>query len=270
MSVVVAAYNESEHIGRLLESLKQQSVPALELIVVDDGSTDYTAARARAAGATVVRIEHSGPARARNIGAKRASGEILVFLDGDMVVASAFLERLTLPITRGEAVGTFSKEIFIANPTNHWARAYARIRRLAFPRLLPESFPETWANYRAVRRDCFLAAGGYDDVGYGEDMTLAPKLGALAVAAPGAICFHFNPASIHEIFENGRWIGRGHDIGQVRRPWYDNSPWAALKKGMREARTGGGLVMVPARLAYHSGLLLGFAQRRLWPHRHYK
>jgi len=59
----------------------------LECIVVDDGSTDGSAAIARAAGATVARVaQPARPSRARNAGAARARGEILLFVDADVVV----------------------------------------------------------------------------------------------------------------------------------------------------------------------------------------
>jgi glycosyltransferase involved in cell wall biosynthesis len=271
VSVVVAAYNEEAHIPRLIASLRGQSLPPNEVIVIDDGSTDSTAPIAESGGASVIQTEHRGPAHARNVGARAASGDILVFLDGDMAAAPEFVDRVTAPIRgKPQAVGTFSKEIYIGNPENQWARCYAVIRRLAFPRLLPPEFPNRWANYRAVRRADFLAVGGYDDVGYGEDMTLAPKLGELALAAPGAVCFHFNPSRLSEIFENGRWIGRGHDIADVANPWIDNSPWTAWKKAMHDLRAGAGWRILAARLAYHLGLSIGLLQRQIDPTRHSK
>lgn len=270
VSVVVAAYNEGTHIERLLRSLKAQRTHLLEVIVVDDGSTDATCALAMAAGARVVRTRHCGPAHARNVGALQARGDILVFLDGDMAAAPKFVERLIRPIVAGAAVGSFSRDIYIGDPTNRWSRAYAHIRRLAFPRLLPEDFPDRWENYRAVRRDAFISVGGYDDVGYGEDMTLAPKLGELAVVAPGAVCWHFNPDSPAEIYRNGRWIGRGYDIRNVAHPWRSNAPWYALAAALRDGRAGAGWRALVARAAYHAGVLIGLAQSRLRPGRHWK
>jgi glycosyltransferase involved in cell wall biosynthesis len=267
-SVVVAAYNEEAHICRLLRSLRDQTLSPIETIVVDDGSTDATATLAKGEGAYVISTSHRGAARARNTGAAAATGEFLVFIDGDMCAGPHYVERLVAPIKAGLAIGSFTKELYIGNPDSPWARCYARIRRLAFPRLLPPEFPDRWANYRAIRRDAFQAAGGYDDVGYGEDMTLAPKVRELAVAAPGAWCLHFNPASLGEIFENGRWIGRGYDIAKVARPWRDNSPWRAVSKAVRERDLGWRIFA--ARLAYHSGVMVGLAGRRRNPRRHWK
>jgi glycosyltransferase involved in cell wall biosynthesis len=270
VSVVVSAYNEGRHVGRLMDSLHSQTLPAYEVIVVDDGSTDDTAAVAERVGARVIKTSHAGPAAGRNLGARAATGEILAFIDGDMACAPRFLETLTAPIARTEAIGTFSKEIYIGEPANAWSRSYCHIRRIGYPRLLGEDFPERWANFRAVAREAFLAVGGYDDVGYGEDMTLASKLGAQAQAAPGAICWHFNPDSASEIFENARWIARGHDVQAVAHPVRDNLPTVSFVKALRDLRHGAPLTVLVARQIYGAGFLIGLAQRRRNPAAHAK
>jgi glycosyltransferase involved in cell wall biosynthesis len=266
----VPAYNEARHLGRCLRSLKEQTLAPRELIVVDDGSTDATPSIAARFPVRLIRTLHRGPAHARNEGAALACGQILVFVDADIECSPAYLERLVAPILAGGALGTFSKEIYIGNLDSPCARAYARIRRLELPRLLPESHPDESANYRAVLRERFLAIGGYEEVGYGEDMTLAPKLGELAVAAPGAVCWHYNPESLWEIFENARWIGRGHDIGAVARPWISNSPLLALGKAVAEIGRGAEPTILPARLAYSLGILMGLSRRAFRPQRHWK
>ena len=270
VSVIVAAYNEERHIKRLLDSLSAQTLAPQEVIVVDDGSHDQTAAIARACGVTVISTAHRGPAHARNCGARYASGDILVFADGDMACSDVYVARLVGPIASGTAVGTFTKEIFVGQPANSWSRSYCYIRRLTYPRLLSEDFPEEWANFRAISREAFLGVGGYDDVGYGEDMTLAPKLGALAIAAPGAVCWHFNPDSLGEIFENARWIARGHDVKQVSHPVRSNLPTRAIAEAIRELAGGAPPQIIPARLAYSCGFLLGLIDRAQRPEAHAK
>jgi glycosyltransferase involved in cell wall biosynthesis len=270
VSVVVSAYNEERHIERLIRSLQVQTLKAFELIVVDDGSTDDTATRAERAGASVLRVDHAGPAAGRNTGARAATGEILVFIDGDMACASGFLAALTGPVRRGEAIGTFSKEIYVGEPANAWSRAYCHIRRIGYPRLLSDDFPERWSNFRAISREAFLSVGGYEDVGYGEDMTLAPKLGADALAAPGAVCWHFNPDSVAEIFENARWIARGHDVQAVAHPVRENLPTVAFVRAARDFRRGAPATILLARQAYSAGFLIGLAQRRTDPTNHAK
>jgi glycosyltransferase involved in cell wall biosynthesis len=84
-SVVIPAYNSAATLPRAIESVRAQSWPAHEIIVVDDGSTDATADVARQFGETVRLIQqtNSGVSVARNAGAAAASGDWLAFLDAD-------------------------------------------------------------------------------------------------------------------------------------------------------------------------------------------
>jgi glycosyltransferase involved in cell wall biosynthesis len=84
VSVVMPAKNRAGVIERALRSVQAQTVPVDEIIVVDDGSTDDTVARARALGATV--LEHGtsqGSGAARNTGVRAARGTWIAFLDSD-------------------------------------------------------------------------------------------------------------------------------------------------------------------------------------------
>lgn len=270
VSVVIAAYNEERHIGRLLDSLRSQTLDPVDVVVADDGSSDRTAEIAEAAGARVLRLSHRGPALARNAAAEAAGGEILVFLDGDMRCSPEFVERLIAPIAAGAAVGTFSREIFLDNRDNPWARAYAALRWSPEDRLLPADFPDRWEAFRAIRREPFIAVGGYDDVGYGEDLTLAEKVGELALVAPGAVCFHNHPDSIGEVFENGRWVGRGAAIRTLPHPWWDHSLPRVLAIALRQVLQGKTPWVVPGRVVYHAGVWVGLAQSSVRPERHWK
>jgi glycosyltransferase involved in cell wall biosynthesis len=101
VSVIIRARNEAERIGAGLDALAQQrGAPAPELIVVDNESTDATAAIARAAGATVLTLKRSGFSfgGALNLGAEHASGEILVAISADAVAADP--EWLSKLVTR--------------------------------------------------------------------------------------------------------------------------------------------------------------------------
>jgi glycosyltransferase involved in cell wall biosynthesis len=265
VSVVVAAYDEAAHLGRLLRSLMEQTEPPREVVVVDDGSGDDTARIATDHGAIVVRTEHRGAAEARNAGVARASGEIIVFIDADMVAGPTYVADLVAPIRAG-ATGSFTREIFVANAGDRWARAYGAIRRHPLPRLLADHGPDRSANFRAVRRRDFLRVGGYADVGYGEDLTLAARLEEPAVLAPGAMCWHFNPDSPWEIFENGRWIGRGHDIHALPQKWWRNAPPRSLILGLREAVRQRGWAPFVARQLYHAGVLTGLVEQTLGRH----
>ena len=84
VSVVIAAYNQADVVREAVQSALQQTSPAFEVVVVDDGSTDGTAEAATAAGATsVIRRANGGAPAARNTGLEAARGQYVVFLDGD-------------------------------------------------------------------------------------------------------------------------------------------------------------------------------------------
>jgi glycosyltransferase involved in cell wall biosynthesis len=85
VSVVVPAYNAEAYIVDCLRSILQQDYPALQVIVVDDGSTDATPERVQTLGAAVTyrRQPNSGSAVARNLGVALAEGEYVAFCDSD-------------------------------------------------------------------------------------------------------------------------------------------------------------------------------------------
>lgn len=86
ITVVIPAYNAERTLGKVLDALAEQDQPVEEVIVVDDGSTDETAAVAERRNARVVRTDGGGFAgAARNRGWEEATGDVVVFLDADAV-----------------------------------------------------------------------------------------------------------------------------------------------------------------------------------------
>ncbi len=83
VSVVMAAWNAERFIAEAIGTVLEQTQPAAELIVVDDGSTDGTATLADDLGARVLRCEHRGIGPSRNEGIAASSGEAVAFLDAD-------------------------------------------------------------------------------------------------------------------------------------------------------------------------------------------
>src|SRR4030042_4945245 len=126
VSVILAVYNENAYLETCLDSLANQRGVNYEVIVVDDGSHKRVVNNQLTVKSNFIifRIKHSGTAKARNFGARKAKGKILVFIDGDMKFTPDFLERLTGPIRRKKTNGTFSTEEYVANWENIYARCW--------------------------------------------------------------------------------------------------------------------------------------------------
>ena len=105
-TVVVPAYNVAGYVGECVSSLLAQTYADIEVVVVDDGSTDGTAAAVEraAAGDPRVRLfrrENGGVSRSRNFAMGQAEGEYLLFVDADDVVAPDYVEALVAPLAAG-------------------------------------------------------------------------------------------------------------------------------------------------------------------------
>lgn len=95
VSVIIPAYNVAPFLATAIASIHRQEYAPLEIILVDDGSTDETAAiAAQHQELIVLRQENRGPASARNRGLSAAKGELITFLDADDFWAPAMLPRL--------------------------------------------------------------------------------------------------------------------------------------------------------------------------------
>ena len=99
VSVIVAAYNIADYIERGLNSIRNQTYHNLEIIVVDDGSTDDTGAlcdriASKDPRMQVIHKENGGPAEARNVGVARAKGSYIGFVDGDDWIDPDMYEKM--------------------------------------------------------------------------------------------------------------------------------------------------------------------------------
>lgn len=209
ISVIIPAYNEESCIGDCILSLINQSVSPLEIIVVDDGSNDRTVSICEAFGIEVCRQTHRGMAAARNLGAHMSKGNILVFLDADMVFAPNYVKKIVQPIINGEAVATDHWNERVGNWNNPWARCQTWFQKLPDKRRQAWTAPEHSGQYRAVRKDFFLNSGGLTaEEGYRADTSLARRTGVFAGIVEDAICYHKNIEGPRELFREARWHGR--------------------------------------------------------------
>jgi len=178
VSVNIPAYNEEKFIGACLESLTNQTYPSYEVIVVDDGSTDKTVSIiqqfvAKDPRFKLVHQNHGGEAVARNCAAQHSKGEILCFLDADLAFAPDFIEKLIAPVLDDTAIGTFSREEYVKNYDNPWARSWNLNDGMLTAKRHPDDFPYEDTTFRAMRKSTFDSVGGFSSKGSGDDKTLS-------------------------------------------------------------------------------------------------
>lgn len=108
VTIIVAIYNVEDYLPKCIESLITQTYDAIEILLVDDGSTDGSSvicdrASARDSRVKVIHKQNGGLSDARNAGVSQAMGEYVVFVDGDDVVSRYYVESLLHPILCGDA-----------------------------------------------------------------------------------------------------------------------------------------------------------------------
>ena len=156
VSLIITTKNESEVIERLLKSVKKQTYKRIELIVVDNNSTDKTL---KIAQKYTKHIFTKGPERStqRNFGAKKAKGDYFMFLDADMELSARVVEECIEKITQNKEVGA----VTVPEQSKvklFWEKVKAHERSF-----YNEVGDTTTDASRFFSRKAFESVGGYDE-----------------------------------------------------------------------------------------------------------
>ena len=183
LTIIVPAFNEEAYLLRTLDSvrtaaeeLRAQANVDIDTIVVDNNSEDETAAVARSTGATVIHEPAQSIARARNTGARHAAGDLLFFLDADVVVPPTLLATIHATMSDPNCIGGGVDVDY--RPQRRAVRLYLRIWRFLGHRM---GMVQGAAQF--CRKGVFEQVGGYDEnVWIGEDVDFYWGLKRLAKA----------------------------------------------------------------------------------------
>jgi glycosyltransferase involved in cell wall biosynthesis len=292
VSIVIPARNEARAIAAVIHAVQAQNHGslALEIIVVDDGSDDDTAAVARAAGALVLELEAKreggNPARARNCGAAMATGDPIIFLDADCTPAAGWLTRLLAAHDAGAAVVGGALDLPQRLPITArcdyycgWYHVHSRRRAGAVPNHPPGNL--------SVRRRVFATSTGFTEqqpIAYAHEELAwqgeVQRAGGTIVFEPRAIVHHHNRAGFKNLLKrNYRWgysaIESKAATGAARHAWAYRHPAFLVAASVPLAIASTGYVIgcwlragvaeplalfpavLAARLAYSAGLAAG-------------
>lgn len=237
LSIIIPARNEAHNLPALLESIRRQPGPPSEVLVVDDGSTDATAATARSRGARVLASAPlpdgwRGKTWACHQGAEAASGELLLFLDADTVLEPDGLARLLIARDSGA---------FSAGPHHAVRRPYEQLSLFFNLAMVAGTIPHgLFGQMLLVDRRSYRGAGGHAAVKERilENAHLAAAFRAAgtpvrSIPGRGALRFRMYPGGLRELVEG--WT-KGFASGAGRTP----GPVLALIVGWMV-----GLMLVP-------------------------
>lgn len=238
-SIIVPVYNNPADLRNCIESLKAMDYPArdYEIIVVDNNSTDGTAAVATELGVTCLsETRFQSSYAARNTGIKAARGTFIAFTDSDCVADKGWLKAIDA-VSDDEAAGCFAGEILSVEPTTTVERFSDKIG------LLRQKGPLSGWHFKpyaqtanaVYRKSVFDQIGLFDPTTKsGGDAAIAwrmlDKTGYTIRFVPEAIVYHHHRTSVPDLYAQFRRYGGGKMSWALSQPDYPPPAIAALEK----------------------------------------
>ena len=246
VSVVVCSYNGERTIRECCAALRALDYPDYEVIVVDDGSTDSTAAIAAEHGFRVIRTENRGLSSARNTGWSAATGEIVAYTDDDAFPDRDWLRYLVARLAEGDYAAVGGPNI--APPDSEltaWGVSHApgNPNHVLLSDREAEHIPGCNC---AIRRDVLEALGGFDPRFRvaGDDVDLCWRIRDLGLEigfSPAAMVWHRRRDSVRAYGRQQRGYGRAEAMLERKWPERHNAfgylSWRGQLYGPRSLRS---------------------------------
>lgn len=211
ISIVIPARNEAEHLPNLLRSLRLYLRNEAEVLVVDNGSSDETATIGREYGYRVHQTSTTFyPSVARNLGANLVQGEVLVFLDADVIVTETWAERLR----QIASDPNFLAGDALIGESYHMSVKPSWIEQYWFEPLRKKEKQYINGGNIIISRRAFKRLSGFDpQLETGEDVDFsnrAKALGIQVVFDPALVVHHEGfPRDLRSFFRREKWHGKG-------------------------------------------------------------
>ncbi len=211
VSVVIPTLNEAGFIGNCIRSIRDAaSANHVEIIVVDNGSGDETVAIARREGAIAVVVSGATIAKQRNLGAAKAEGELLAFVDADCTVSPGWLQAGIEQFRDASVVSAGASPDPPADADSWVEQAWCFLKRQ--PNEQPQRVSWIASCNLWVRRSTFKECGGFDEsLETCEDSDLGYRLGELGdvISDPAmAIVHHREPKTLKQLYRKEVWHGK--------------------------------------------------------------
>jgi glycosyltransferase involved in cell wall biosynthesis len=163
ISIVIPVHNGGNAFRQCLTSLKQFAPPETEIIVVADGD-DESGDVAEIFGAKVLRIAKAGgPAKARNLGAKAATGDILFFIDADVTINEQTISQVSNVFAQERDLAALIGSYDDAPGANNFLSQYKNLLHHYTHQTGNQEASTFWGACGAIRKEIFLNLGGFDE-----------------------------------------------------------------------------------------------------------
>lgn len=164
ISVIIPVHNGGENFRQCLSSLALAAPFPHEVIVVADGDTDASWQLAQDFGAKVIRVPVAGgPAKARNLGAKAAQGDILFFVDADVAIRPDTVGEVAIAFKQNPDLAALIGSYDDAPGTSNFLSQYRNLFHHYTHQTASEEASTFWGACGAIRREIFLSIGGFDE-----------------------------------------------------------------------------------------------------------